>query len=100
MVFTKAPTSVIGPEATIDPHPTVTKELDYEAELAVIIGRGGSDIPASQALEHVWGYTIVNDVTARDRQRDHKQWFLGKSLDGSARWARTRSPRTKSTRTR
>jgi 2-keto-4-pentenoate hydratase/2-oxohepta-3-ene-1,7-dioic acid hydratase in catechol pathway len=82
VVFTKAPTSVTGPDAAIDPHPTVTKELDYEAELAVIIGRGGADIPASRALEHVWGYTIVNDVTARDRQRDHKQWFLGKSLDG------------------
>jgi 2-keto-4-pentenoate hydratase/2-oxohepta-3-ene-1,7-dioic acid hydratase in catechol pathway len=82
VVFTKAPTSVIGPEAAIDPHSTVTKELDYEAELAVVIGAGGTDIPASRALEHVWGYTIVNDVTARDRQRDHKQWFLGKSLDG------------------
>jgi 2-keto-4-pentenoate hydratase/2-oxohepta-3-ene-1,7-dioic acid hydratase in catechol pathway len=82
VVFTKAPTSVIGPEVAVDPHPTVTKELDYEAELAVIIGEGGADIPASRALEHVWGYTIVNDVTARDRQRDHKQWFLGKSLDG------------------
>lgn len=82
VVFTKAPTSVIGPDAAVDPHPTVTKELDYEAELAVVIGRAGADIPASRALEHVWGYTIVNDVTARDRQRDHKQWFLGKSLDG------------------
>ncbi len=81
VVFTKPPSSVVGPGALIDPHPTVTKELDYEAELAVIIGRGGRDIPGSRALEHVWGYTIVNDVTARDRQRDHKQWFLGKGLD-------------------
>ena len=53
VVFTKAPTSVIGPDAPVDPHPTVTKELDYEAELAVIIGEGGADIPASRALEHV-----------------------------------------------
>lgn len=81
VVFTKAPSCVVGPTDAIDPHPTVTSELDYEAELAVIIGRGGADIPASEALDHVWGYTIVNDVTARDRQRDHKQWFLGKSLD-------------------
>ncbi|HEY0561552.1 MAG TPA: fumarylacetoacetate hydrolase family protein [Frankiaceae bacterium] len=81
VVFTKAPSTVVGPDAEVEAHPTVTKELDYEAELAVIIGRGGRDIPASRALEHVWGYTAVNDVTARDRQRDHKQWFLGKSLD-------------------
>jgi 2-keto-4-pentenoate hydratase/2-oxohepta-3-ene-1,7-dioic acid hydratase in catechol pathway len=81
VVFTKAPSTVVGPGADVEAHPTVTKELDYEAELAVIIGRGGRDIPASRALEHVWGYTAVNDVTARDRQRDHKQWFLGKSLD-------------------
>jgi 2-keto-4-pentenoate hydratase/2-oxohepta-3-ene-1,7-dioic acid hydratase in catechol pathway/pimeloyl-ACP methyl ester carboxylesterase len=81
VVFTKPPSSVVGPDAEIDPHLAVTKELDYEAELAVIIGRGGVDIPAAEALQHVWGYTIVNDVTARDRQRDHKQWFLGKGLD-------------------
>jgi 2-keto-4-pentenoate hydratase/2-oxohepta-3-ene-1,7-dioic acid hydratase in catechol pathway len=59
----------------------VTSELDYEVELAVIIGRGGRAIPREQAFDHVWGYTIVNDVTARDLQRDHKQWLLGKSLD-------------------
>jgi 2-keto-4-pentenoate hydratase/2-oxohepta-3-ene-1,7-dioic acid hydratase in catechol pathway/pimeloyl-ACP methyl ester carboxylesterase len=81
IIFSKPPSSVIGPDASIDPHPTVTSELDYEAELAVIIGRGGADIPAERALEQVWGYTIVNDVTARDRQRDHKQWLLGKGLD-------------------
>jgi 2-keto-4-pentenoate hydratase/2-oxohepta-3-ene-1,7-dioic acid hydratase in catechol pathway len=81
VVFTKPPSSVIGPGALIERHAQVTRELDYEAELAVIIGPGGRDIPASRALRHVWGYTIVNDVTARDRQRDHKQWFLGKGLD-------------------
>jgi len=79
--FTKSPGSVIGPGAPIDPHRELTRCLDYEAELAVIIGRGGRGIPAGRAWEHVWGYTIVNDVTARDLQRDHKQWFLGKSLD-------------------
>lgn len=81
VVFTKPASSVVGPEAYIESHPTVTKELDYEAELAVIIGVGGRDISAADAARHVWGYTIINDVTARDRQRDHKQWFLGKGLD-------------------
>lgn len=82
VVFTKAPQSVVATNTTIDPHSDITKELDYEAELAVIIGKGGKRISKENALEHVWGYTIVNDVTARDLQRDHKQWFLGKSIDG------------------
>jgi 2-keto-4-pentenoate hydratase/2-oxohepta-3-ene-1,7-dioic acid hydratase in catechol pathway len=81
VVFTKPASSVVGPEAYVESHPTVTKELDYEAELAVIIGVGGRDISAADAARHVWGYTIINDITARDRQRDHKQWFLGKGLD-------------------
>lgn len=79
--FTKPPSAVIGTGAAIDPHPGVTDAIDYETELAVIIGRGGRGISSEQAWDHVWGYTIVNDVTARDLQRDHKQWFLGKSLD-------------------
>ena len=83
VVFTKAPSSVIGPDDIIPLHDALTAELDYEAELGVIIGRGGRGIPAEEALSHVWGYTIINDVTARDVQRDHRQWFLGKSLDGS-----------------
>ncbi|MGA5454526.1 fumarylacetoacetate hydrolase family protein [Streptomyces umbrinus] len=81
IVFSKVPTAVTGPYDDIDPHPAVTTELDYEAELAVIIGRGGRGIPREQAMAHVWGYTIINDVTARDLQRDHQQWLLGKSLD-------------------
>jgi 2-keto-4-pentenoate hydratase/2-oxohepta-3-ene-1,7-dioic acid hydratase in catechol pathway len=81
IIFSKATTSVIGTGATIDPHHGVTRELDYEGELTVIIGRGGRGITREQAYEHVWGYTIINDVTARDVQRDHKQWLLGKSLD-------------------
>jgi 2-keto-4-pentenoate hydratase/2-oxohepta-3-ene-1,7-dioic acid hydratase in catechol pathway len=81
IVFSKATTSVVGPGARIDAHPGVTRELDYEGELCVIIGRGGRGISRDQAYDHVWGYTIVNDVTARDLQRDHKQWLLGKSLD-------------------
>lgn len=72
--------------AHLDPvprHAGVTGQLDYERELGVVIGRGGKNIPAGRAFEHVFGYTIVNDVTARDLQHSHKQWFQGKSLDGS-----------------
>lgn len=79
--FTKATTAVTGPGAPIDPHHDATRELDYEGELTVIIGRGGRGIPRERAYDHVWGYTIINDVTARDVQRDHKQWLLGKSFD-------------------
>jgi 2-keto-4-pentenoate hydratase/2-oxohepta-3-ene-1,7-dioic acid hydratase in catechol pathway len=81
VVFAKATTAVTGPFADIDPHPGLTREIDYEAELAVIIGKGGRDIPRGRASDHVWGYTIINDVTARDLQRAHEQWLLGKSLD-------------------
>jgi 2-keto-4-pentenoate hydratase/2-oxohepta-3-ene-1,7-dioic acid hydratase in catechol pathway len=79
--FTKPPSSIVGPNALIDPHTALTSELDYEAELGVIIGRGGRNITRAHALDHVWGYTIINDVTARDLQKKHKQWFLGKGLD-------------------
>ncbi|GAB3259285.1 fumarylacetoacetate hydrolase family protein [Kineosporia babensis] len=83
IIFTKAPSSVTGPDTTVVP-PSVVKETDYEAEFAVIIGRGGRDITKDEAMSHVWGYTLINDLTARDLQRDHKQWFLGKSPDGFA----------------
>jgi 2-keto-4-pentenoate hydratase/2-oxohepta-3-ene-1,7-dioic acid hydratase in catechol pathway len=81
IVFSKTTTSVTGPYDDVDPHHGVTSELDYEGELGVIIGRGGRGITAQNASQHVWGYTVINDVTARDLQRDHKQWLLGKSLD-------------------
>ena len=81
IVFSKPFTSVIGPGDLIDPHPKLTSMLDYEAELAVVIGRGGRDIARQDALGHVFGYTIVNDVTARDRQQQHRQWLLGKGMD-------------------
>jgi 2-keto-4-pentenoate hydratase/2-oxohepta-3-ene-1,7-dioic acid hydratase in catechol pathway len=81
VVFSKATTSVTGPGTAVDRHSAVTSEIDYEAELAVIIGTGGRGISRERAFDHVWGYTIVNDVTARDLQRTHKQWLLGKSLD-------------------
>src|SRR4051812_16745518 len=84
IIFTKVPQSVIGPDAPILYPTGVSEQLDYEAELAVIIGKGGRGIAKSDALKHVWGYTIVNDVTARDLQARHKQWFLGKSMDSFA----------------
>ncbi|MFD0048814.1 fumarylacetoacetate hydrolase family protein [Actinomycetes bacterium NPDC127524] len=83
MMFTKAPTSVIGNKADIPIHSQVTSQLDYEGELAVIIGKKGKGISREKALDYVFGYTILNDVTARDLQEKHKQFFLGKSLDGT-----------------
>jgi 2-keto-4-pentenoate hydratase/2-oxohepta-3-ene-1,7-dioic acid hydratase in catechol pathway len=82
VVFTKPSTTVIGPGDKIPPHSNVTKQLDYEAELAVVIGKAGRGIKKADAFKHVFGYTIVNDFTARDLQKLHRQWFLGKSLDG------------------
>jgi len=81
MVFTKFPENVIGPGAAIRIPAELSTRIDYEAELAVVIGRGGRAIPAERAMEHVWGYTIVNDVTARDLQTRHRQWLLGKAID-------------------
>ncbi len=81
--FTKAPTAVNAPGAPVRLDPSLTKLLDYEVELAVIIGKTGRDIPRDRAYEHVFGYTVANDVTARDLQRRHDQWFKGKSLDTS-----------------
>ncbi|CAN5479438.1 fumarylacetoacetate hydrolase family protein [soil metagenome] len=81
IIFTKVPQSVIGPDEAILYPTGVSEQLDYEAELAVIIGKGGRGIAKDAAMAHVWGYTIINDVTARDLQARHKQWFLGKSMD-------------------
>lgn len=81
--FTKAPTAVIGHGGHVKRHAGLTDSLDYEVELAIVIGRAGADIPREQALDHVFGYTIVNDITARDLQARHGQWFKGKSLDTS-----------------
>lgn len=80
-VFSKGPNTVVGPCDEVQLHGNVTSSVDYEAELAVIIGIGGKDISAERAYGHVFGYTIANDVTARDLQKNHKQWFLGKTLD-------------------
>lgn len=79
--FTKATTSVIGPDEEIDSHPAATKEVDYEGELGVIIGKRCCNVAEEDAMKYVYGYTIINDVTARDLQKTHLQWFRGKSLD-------------------
>ncbi|HEV7779549.1 MAG TPA: fumarylacetoacetate hydrolase family protein [Luteibacter sp.] len=81
IIFTKTPQTVIAHGATVWSAEGVTDALDYEAELAVIIGQGGRGISKANAAAHVWGYTIVNDVTARDWQKRHGQWDLGKSFD-------------------
>ena len=81
IVFTKVPECVIGDGAPIRLPGAVSQQIDYEAELAVVIGRGGTNIPRARAMDHVWGYTVVNDVTARDVQSRHRQWDLGKSFD-------------------
>lgn len=79
--FTKAHTCIIGPDQAITFNPKVSDKIDWEAELGVIIGRQGRDISEAGALDYVFGYTCINDVTARDLQRSHNQWFKGKSLD-------------------
>jgi 2-keto-4-pentenoate hydratase/2-oxohepta-3-ene-1,7-dioic acid hydratase in catechol pathway len=83
-IFTKAVTAVTGPYSDIPFDGSVSEQLDWEVELAVIVGTGGRHIAHGDGLRHVWGYTVLNDVSARDIQnRSGVQWFLGKSLDGS-----------------
>jgi len=81
IVFSKLPQTVIAHGACIWDAAGVSAALDYEAELAVIIGHGGRGIARRDAMQHVWGYTILNDITARDWQSRHQQWHLGKSFD-------------------
>src|SRR5262245_32799537 len=82
VIFTKAPTTVNGPFGDVPVDRGATSQVDWEVELGVIIGRTGRNIPADRALDHVFGYTVINDVTARDLQQRHAQFFKGKSLDG------------------
>jgi 2-keto-4-pentenoate hydratase/2-oxohepta-3-ene-1,7-dioic acid hydratase in catechol pathway len=82
--FTKPPTAVIGNNDEIRLDPKVTKKLDYEVELAMVVGPGGRDMKAGEAANYIFGYTIVNDVSARDLQQAHGQWFKGKCLDTCA----------------
>nr|MDT0662532.1 fumarylacetoacetate hydrolase family protein [Micromonospora sp. DSM 115978] len=80
--FSKATSSLAGPYDEIPAHPRLTDRLDWEVEVAVVIGRGGTDIPEATALEHVFGYTVANDVSARNLQAEYGgQWLKGKSLD-------------------
>jgi 2-keto-4-pentenoate hydratase/2-oxohepta-3-ene-1,7-dioic acid hydratase in catechol pathway len=81
--FSKTPTTVNGPFDDVPRHTDATSQVDWEAELGVVIGRAGRNIAARDALSHVFGYTVINDITARDLQQRHTQWFKGKSLDGS-----------------
>ncbi len=81
--FTKPPTAVIGPDQPFFHDPAVTKRLDYEVELALIIGTAGRDITRADAMSHIFGFTVLNDITGRDLQRRHDQWFKGKALDRS-----------------
>jgi 2-keto-4-pentenoate hydratase/2-oxohepta-3-ene-1,7-dioic acid hydratase in catechol pathway len=82
VIFTKPSSTVIGPGQSIPNYLDPTDSTDYEGELTVIIGRGGRGITKQDALAHVFGYTIINDVTARTLQHKHRQWFIGKGIDG------------------
>jgi 2-keto-4-pentenoate hydratase/2-oxohepta-3-ene-1,7-dioic acid hydratase in catechol pathway len=82
VIFTKPASTIIGPGDKIPRHTSVTSQLDYEAELGVVIGKAGRNISKANAMDYVFGYTVINDFTARDLQKLHRQWFLGKSLDG------------------
>jgi 2-keto-4-pentenoate hydratase/2-oxohepta-3-ene-1,7-dioic acid hydratase in catechol pathway len=81
--FTKATHTINRHEGAVPFDPAVSEQIDWEAELGVIIGRGGKNIPSERAYDHVFGYTCVNDVSARDLQSNHSQFFKGKSLDGA-----------------
>lgn len=80
--FSKRVSEAVPPEGFIQSHPGLVERLDYEAELAVILGKTARNVRAAEAGEYIFGYTIVNDVSARDVQTGHKQWYFGKSLDG------------------
>jgi 2-keto-4-pentenoate hydratase/2-oxohepta-3-ene-1,7-dioic acid hydratase in catechol pathway len=80
IIFSKVPECVIATGEAIE-MPLVSTAIDYEAELAVVMGKGGKGIRKADAMQHVWGYTIINDVTARDWQNRHMQWLMGKSFD-------------------
>ncbi|MDH5326188.1 MAG: fumarylacetoacetate hydrolase family protein [Gammaproteobacteria bacterium] len=83
IIFTKATTSINGPFDDVDYDPRVSRRLDWEVELGVIIGKSGRHITVAQAYEHIFGYTVINDISARDLQKRHQQFFMGKSVDGT-----------------
>ena len=80
--FSKQVSQAVAPEGFIERHAGLTERLDYENELAVILGRAARDVKAADAADYIFGYTIVNDVSAREVQTAHKQFYFGKSLDG------------------
>lgn len=80
--FSKRVTEAVGPEGFIESHPGLVERLDYEAELAVIIGRTARHVAPADAADYIFGYTVLNDVSARLLQTIHKQWYFGKGLDG------------------
>lgn len=80
--FSKRVNEAVAPGGYIEAHTDIEKKLDYEVELAVIIGKEAKNVPADRAREYIFGYTILNDMSARDLQINHKQWYFGKSLDG------------------
>jgi 2-keto-4-pentenoate hydratase/2-oxohepta-3-ene-1,7-dioic acid hydratase in catechol pathway len=82
VVFSKPATSIIASGEPIPSYLDTSNSTDYEGELAVVIGKGGRGIARAEALSHVFGYTIVNDVTARTLQHKHRQWIIGKGIDG------------------
>ncbi|VUC30790.1 unnamed protein product [Clonostachys rosea] len=81
VIFTKRATSIVADGSEVLLHPEFSQTVDYEGEIGVIIGKSGFRVEEADAMEYVWGYTIINDITARERQRDHKQFFIGKSPD-------------------
>ena len=80
--FSKRVNQAVNPGDGIPSHSDIVKDLDYEAEMAVIIGKEASHVPEAQVKDYIFGYTIINDVSARTIQNRHKQWYFGKSLDG------------------
>ena len=80
--FSKRVSQAVAPEGFIESHPGPVERLDYEAELAVIIGKTAKNVKAADTADYIFGYTVLNDVSARDVQTGHKQWYFGKSLDG------------------
>ena len=88
--FSKRVNEAVPDGGDIDSHPDVTQRLDYEAEVAVVIGKDAFQVPAEKAEEYVFGYTILNDISAREVQTRHKQFYLGKSLDGIGPWIATK----------
>ena len=80
--FSKRVTRAVPDGGFIEAHTDLVKKLDYECELAVVLGKDAKDVPAGQTKDYVFGYTILNDVSARDVQTAHKQWYFGKGLDG------------------